>query len=83
MPRPMRRRLSSIPKRELVSTKDKLISPNGEFDEAEKLAREAPAIFKKGVEVRDRADALVDLAQGLDPALPRLDHLSGFTAETA
>lgn len=51
-----------------VSTRAKLLARKGEFEEAEKLAREALAIFKEEAEVRDRADALIDLAEVLELA---------------
>ena len=51
-----------------VSTRAKILARKGEFEEAEKLAREALAIFKEEAEVRDRADALMDLAEVLDAA---------------
>ena len=49
-----------------VSTRAKLLARTGEAEEAEKLAREALAIFKEEAEVRDRADALMDLAEVLE-----------------
>ena len=48
-----------------VSTRAKIVARKGDFEEAEKLAREALAIFKEEGQVRDRADALVDLAEVL------------------
>ena len=51
-----------------VSTRAKILAHKGEFDEAEKLAREALAIFKEEAEIRDRADSLLDLGEVLELA---------------
>ncbi|MDQ4095187.1 MAG: AAA family ATPase [Actinomycetota bacterium] len=48
-----------------VSTEAKIVARKGDFERAEKLAREALDIFKEEGQVRDRADALVDLAEVL------------------
>ena len=51
-----------------VSTQAKIVARKGDFEQAEKLAREALEIFTEEGQVRDRADALVDLAEVLQLA---------------
>ncbi|MDQ4145479.1 MAG: AAA family ATPase, partial [Actinomycetota bacterium] len=63
-----------------VSTQAKIVARKGQLEEAEKLAREALSIFAEEGQVRDRADALVDLAEVLHLA-GREDEVASLLAE--